>query len=308
MKLFYSSDKENLEYAYPEVTAFGEGILLTEKDPAESIVYEVDLYHFTPFIKQYLGSDLDRLIARKFCDKDMTMMSKFSDIKDSFIDELKNEIFDNLPKIVAEKLASLINANQEEKANIEKEVIKTFAEFDLIEVSKETFLLKRESLSLKKDDGNTIRNAIDYILDHVSLLKGRKDKWEEMEKLFPQHVYHGIAYRAVIANKSEDLGEERLLSPYRSWSISKDGVKSFLSNHPRSHYDNKKVFLVEANIKGISVVHILREILRENYRVSGVAGSHIFKFEGEEEVVLLENFGIINTEEIDLSTYKFTHI
>lgn len=65
--------------------------------------------------------------------------------------------------------------------------------------------------------------------EHFGLETGIKDLefWENLSKEFPECVYTGTAFRAVLAHESQ-IEASKLMKPGYSWSLSLDGIKNFI--------------------------------------------------------------------------------
>ena len=116
-----------------------------------------------------------------------------------------------------------------------------------------------------------------------------------MAKEFPDCIYTGPAYRAVIESEKE-FNSALLSKPGYSWALTLDGIKEFIINGDA--YDNKAdlgFMLNEGIIQGISLLHI-EKLYPEDFK-GVVPETSSFK---EEEIILLEL--------INLSESKFIKI
>jgi len=106
-----------------------------------------------------------------------------------------------------------------------------------------------------------------------------RDFWVQVGRLFPQSLYKGEAFKAVLC--SPDEMNFKLLNRYGySWSHSIRGVNNFLTNGEWFDPESSGFYLVRADIFGISLKTIFET--REEKSFLPIR---------EEEIVLLKNYG-----------------
>jgi hypothetical protein len=135
-----------------------------------------------------------------------------------------------------------------------------------------------------------VKAILERITEHCSLEEGIKDKtlWNDIAQEFPECIYHGPGYRAILVDDG-GLNPAEVEKPGYSWALSLDGIENFVKHGDRySRKEDPGFYLVQGLIKGISIVHILKffDKTRPYY-------------EKEDEVILLEMIQIEKTEFID---------
>ena len=140
------------------------------------------------------------------------------------------------------------------------------------------------NLEFQKARRSTLLKKVE---DHFSREEGLKDMdfWEELAKEFPECVYMGEVYRAVLTHP-DDLSLKKLVKPGYSWSLSLDGIRQFVNlgdSYPIKH--DPGFVLFKGVIRGISLVHIIK-LLGEDYK--RLVGHTASSFVDEEEVIALE--------------------
>ena len=149
------------------------------------------------------------------------------------------------------------------------------------------------------------KTAIKELTLHVQSLGGRfirdEEFWKDICETFPQFVYHGLAYKAVLCDRNElDLNFINRVG--KSWSLSKQGVLQFLENG--SWYDvaeNKDFFLVESNIVGFGIIHLAAFLKNEENDLILELPPMVLR---EEEVVLIEHVSIFSKRWTNLKKFK----
>jgi hypothetical protein len=145
----------------------------------------------------------------------------------------------------------------------------------------------------KETRDKRMKAFIKEIEEHCQLQCGIKNNrfWQDVAEEFPEFVYYGPAYRGVITSK-EGLSEDELKVPGYSWALTMDGVKNFiLFGDSYDETDCKGFHVVKAMIKGISLIHIFKELKESHPEIK-----NSFIMEEEE---------IISLEVISISDYKW---
>jgi hypothetical protein len=145
----------------------------------------------------------------------------------------------------------------------------------LLEIHSTQFSLARKATLLKK------------LEEHFGLENGLKDLtfWQELSKEFPECIYTGLAYRAVLAHTSQ-VDENKVKAPGYSWALSLDGIQNFIKlGDSYSLKEDNGFVLYSGIISGISLIHIIKIFGEDKYKqLVGQSPS----FTSEEEVIALE--------------------
>jgi hypothetical protein len=109
--------------------------------------------------------------------------------------------------------------------------------------------------------------------------------WQELAKEYPECVYTGKAFRAVIAMEDE-LSLNELKSPGYCWALNKNGIFSFIQNGDVYCVEaDVGFYLSKAIVKGISLVHLYQLIKNTD----GIESEFVEKLKTiEEEIISLE--------------------
>lgn len=141
------------------------------------------------------------------------------------------------------------------------------------------------------------RSLLQKVEIHFTLENGLKDLdfWQEVAKEFPECVYTGPAYRAVLTAQ-EDFDKSKLANAGYSWALSLDGIKEFIFNGDTYLEEDPGFMLAKGTIQGISLIHISK-IFQEDFHGTVNEGS-IFH---EEEVILFE---LLSLDKVELVKAK----
>lgn len=167
------------------------------------------------------------------------------------------------------------------------------------ELYEQAGLFKADNDDFKKA---RMRSLLVKLEEHYSNLNGIKDMsfWEALAIEFPECIYTGIAYRAVLVCHIDALDKQLLLAPGYSWALNMHGIKEFVIHGDSYEKDEDSgFFLATGTIRGFSLAH-LRSFFKKEHEELLTSFSD-FK---EEEVISLEVLSVSNLEFCKLDSLK----
>lgn len=115
-------------------------------------------------------------------------------------------------------------------------------------------------------------------------LQESKSFTNKILKSYPEFTFEGMAYRCVVLRDGEKLSYQSKYFIHNSWSLSVDGILSFLDNCHREIDDIQDVYLFESYIKGLDLNKVINFLKAQGIRLS----EEILQISKEEEILCLD--------------------